>query len=222
MYLNANIPPIECYVRGNYLRDQKDSHDKYFECVVFGFTSIPKQVPLFHYMMTDGGIWWRAPVSAFCKKPGVKELPLNELMLWDSFSYNVSVTRFYQLQGCKMMYTSRRKKHREGTYLFTIDWCAGDYNELDFGYAEKPDQHKCGHVIELDDGNYAIQPNNRLRIFDPSMAADPSKPLIHRLVNTRIWSVEDTSKWITDENEEGSYDYEYKEIKDGEEKKHSK
>jgi len=222
MYLNANIPVIECYVRGNYLRDQKDSHDKYFECVVFGFTSIPKQVPLFHYMMTDGGIWWRAPISAFCKKPGVKELPLNELMLWDSFSYNVSVTRFYQLQGCKMMYTSRRRKQREGTYLFTIDWCAGDYNELDFGYAEKPDQHKCGHVIELDDGNYAIQPNNRLRIFDPSMAADPSKPLIHRLVNTKIWSVEDTSKWITDENEEGSYDYEYKEMKDGEEKKHSK
>ena len=114
------------------------------------------------------------------------------------------------------------KQQREGTYLFTIDWCAGDYNELDFGYAEKPDQHKCGHVIELDDGNYAIQPNNRLRIFDPSMAADPSKPLIHRLVNTKIWSVEDTSKWITDEDQEGSYDYEYKEMKDGEEKKHSK
>ena len=172
-------------------------------------------------MMTDGGLWWRAPVSAFCTKPGVKELPLNELMLWDSFSYNVSVTRFYQLQGCKMTYISRRKKQREGTYLFTIDWCAGDYNELDFGYSEKPDQHKCGHVIQLDDGNYAIQPNNRLRIFDPSMAADPTKPLIHRLVNTKIWSVEDTSKWITDENEEGSYDYEYKEIDNGKEK-HSK
>ena len=54
------------------------------------------------------------------------------------------------------------------------------------------------------------------------MAADPSKPLIHRLVNTRIWSVEDTSKWITEENEEGSYDYDYKELKDDEEKKHSK
>ena len=27
MYLNANIPPIECYVRGNFLRDQKYSHD---------------------------------------------------------------------------------------------------------------------------------------------------------------------------------------------------
>ena len=54
-YLNANIPVIECYVRGNYLRDQKDSHDKYFECVVFGFTSLPKQTPLFHFMMAYGG-----------------------------------------------------------------------------------------------------------------------------------------------------------------------
>ena len=43
------------------------------------------------------------------------------------------------------------------------------------------------------------------------MAADPTKPLIHRLVNTKTWSVEDTSKWITDEHEEGSYDYYYKE-----------
>ena len=96
MYLNANIPPIECYVRGNYLRDQKDSHDKYFECVVFGFTSIPKQVPLFHYMMTDGGIWWRAPISAFCKKPGVKELPLNESHNISSFRGNSFTPGFLQ------------------------------------------------------------------------------------------------------------------------------
>ena len=44
-YLNANIPIIECYVRGNYLRDQKDSHDKYFGCTIFGFSSIPNAVP---------------------------------------------------------------------------------------------------------------------------------------------------------------------------------
>ena len=155
MYLNANIPPIECYVRGNYLRDQKDSHDKYFECVVFGFTSIPKQVPLFHYMMTDGGIWWRAPISAFCKKPGVKELPLNELMLWDSFSYNISVTKFYQLDGCKMICTSRRKKQ-----------------DPKVGTGKKPK-------------------GSGRRLY-------------------------------TDENQEGSYDYEYKEIKNGEEEIDSK
>ncbi len=163
MYLNANIPIIECYVRGNYLRDQKDSFDKYFGCNIFGFSSIPNQVPLFHFMMEDGGLWWRAPISAFCKEPNVKELPLNE---------------------------------------------------LDFGYAEKPDQHKCGHVLQLDNGNYAIQPNNRLRVFDASMGTDlDKKPVINRLVNTKRWPVETSSKWITDEHEEGSYDYHFKELK---------
>ena len=118
---------------------------------------------------------------------------------------------------------SRRKVLRKGTYLFTIDWGPGDYNELDFGYTQHPDQHKCGHVLELDDGNYAIQPNNRLRVFDASTGSDPNeKPLINRLVNNTRWSVETSSKWITDEHEEGSYDYHFKEIKNGEEKKHSK
>ena len=88
------------------------------------------------------------------------------------------------------------------------------HNELNFGYAEAPDQHKCGHVIELEDGNYAIQPNNRLRVYDSNMGIDTNKTLIDRLVNTKIWSVEDTAKWITTEKEQGSYDYEYKEIKD--------
>ncbi len=36
-----------------------------------------------------------------------------------------------------MITLSRRKVYREGTYLFTIDWCAGDFNELNYGYAEK-------------------------------------------------------------------------------------
>ena len=37
---------------------------------------------MFHFLMEDGGLWWRAPISAFCTKPGVKELPLDELVMW--------------------------------------------------------------------------------------------------------------------------------------------
>ena len=69
-YLNANIPIIECYVRGNYLRDQKDSHDKYFECVVFGVASLPKQAPLFHYLMTDGAYGGELQYPLFVKNQG--------------------------------------------------------------------------------------------------------------------------------------------------------
>ena len=64
-YLNANIPIIECWVRGNFLRDQKDSHDKYFEVGVFGFSSIPNRVPMFHFLMEDGGLWWRSTYLSF-------------------------------------------------------------------------------------------------------------------------------------------------------------
>ena len=215
MYLNANIPLIECYVRGNFLRDQIDSHDKYFWCVVFGVSSIPKQVPLFNFHMEDGGVWWRAPISAFCQSEGVPEQPLTDLVLWDSFSSHIAVTTFHQLAGSRVQYTQRDKTKQSGKYLFTLDWSEGDFNELDYGYASKPDQHKCGHVLELDNGNYAIQPNNRLRFFDSNMGVDLNQPpLINRLVNTRVWSVEGESKWTTTETEVGQYDYEYRDTED--------
>ena len=208
-YHNANIPVIECYVRGNYLRDQKDSFDKYYECRVFGVTSLPGQVPLFHFLMEDGGIWWKAPISAFCKRKGIKELPLNELCMWDSFSYNISVTTFYQLADIKMTYFSRRKVKRSGKYLFTLDWTIGDFNELNFGYADVPGQHKCGHVIQLNDGNYAIQPNNRLKVFETEFVDSPDENIIARLVNTHKYSVETDEKWIVTEKEAGSFDYDF-------------
>ena len=50
-FLNANVPPIECYVRGNYLRNQEDSFDKKYKCLIFGVTSLPSQVPLFNFLM---------------------------------------------------------------------------------------------------------------------------------------------------------------------------
>ena len=44
------------------------------------------------------------------------------------------------------------------------------------------------------------------------MGVDPSKNLINRLVSNKIYSVENSSKWITDEHEEGSYDYDIKNL----------
>lgn len=204
-YLNANIPPIECYVRGNYLRNQIDSHDTYFKCMVFGVTSIPSQVPLFNFVMEDGGIWWHAPISAFCTREDTPEQDLHELVLWDSFSYNIAVTQFYLLQNAKMKFLSRTSKEFLGTYLFTLDWAHSDYNELNFGFSETPSQHKCGHVIELDNGNFAIQPNNRVRLFDPSFVTKQGSNLIERKINTKLYTVENCPKWVTEDSDNFEY-----------------
>jgi hypothetical protein len=191
--LNANIPPIDCYVRGNFLRNQIDSHDKYFECVIFGVSSVQNRSPLFHFMMEDGGLWWRMPINAFCTKPGVPEVDLHELVLWNSFSPYVAVTKFANLTNLKMSYRDRQKNVVQGKYLFTLDWHNPDSNRLDDGYSETPNEHKCGHVIQRDDGNFAIQPNNRVRVFEPSFA-NRKDLVIGRIINDRVWDVEDEEK----------------------------
>ena len=191
--LNANIPPIDCYVRGNFLRNQIDSHNEYFECVIFGVSSVQNRSPLFHFMMEDGGLWWRMPINAFCTKPGVPEVDLHELVLWNSFSPYVAVTKFANLTNLKMSYRDRNRNVVQGKYLFTLDWHNPDSNRLDDGYSETPNEHKCGHVIQRDDGNFAIQPNNRVRVFEPSFA-NKKDLVIGRLINDRVWDVEDEEK----------------------------
>jgi hypothetical protein len=169
-------------------------------------SSIPGKVPLFHFMMEDGGIWWRMPISAFCSKSDAPKQELIDLVLWDSFSYYPSVTVFEVLKNKKIEYTSRHKEKFTGTYLFTLDWASGDPNNTDHGFSEKPGQHKCGHVIHLDNGNYAIQPNNRIIVRDPSFTASYGKMLIERKINTHEWSVENSPKWITENSDKYYYD----------------
>ena len=210
--LNANIPPIECYVRGNFLRNQKDSHDKYFPAVVFGVSSLPDRSPTFHFLMEDGGLWWRMPISAFCQSPDTPEQDLHDLVLWNSFSPNITVTTFDVISGMRMQYKDRHGKLLSGRYLFTLDWHAPDPNTLNSRWSHSPSQHKCGHVIALDSGNFAIQPNNRVRLFEPSITVK-QQPVIQRLRNTHLYGVEDASKWLTEDSD--AFDYEITEgVKD--------
>ena len=50
-YLNANIPPIYCKVRKEYLYDMDEKYKKQSsDCVVFGLTSISGRALLFNIM----------------------------------------------------------------------------------------------------------------------------------------------------------------------------
>lgn len=204
-YLNIPTPPIDCYVRGNFLRNQEDSHDLKFPCYIFGMASIPGRTPLFHFMMEDGGLWWRMPIHAFAWKKESIQQELDELVLWDSFSYYPSVTCFPLLKNKTMHFISRRKNSYQGRYLFTLDWAHQDDSIVDNSLSEDVSQHKCGHFIALDNGNFAIQPNNRLRLFDPSFTVK-EELVIHRKYNTHLWTAERTGKWVTPDTDILEYD----------------
>lgn len=207
-YLNANIPPIECFVRTNFLQNRTkfEENDYYVPCLIFGVASIPHRAPLFHFIMEDGGLWWRMPIHAFCWKENAEQQDLHQLVLWDSFSSYVGVTAFDFLKNKRMHYTDRSRNQRSGQYMFTLDWGAEDSNILDVNFSEVPGQHKCGHFIKLDDGNFAIQPNNRVRLFESSFVTKWGQNIIERKLNTHLWSVEDKDKWILSDDDRYDYD----------------
>jgi len=195
-YLNIPIPVISGYVRGNFLRNQEDSFDKKFPCHIFGMTSIPEQAPLFHFI-----------IHAFCWKEDAIEQELDELVLWDSFSYHVSATSYPILRNHTCKFISRRRVEYTGRYLFTLDWASStDSGDTDFTLSEFPSQHKCGHVIRMDNGNFAIQPNNRLVMHDPSFTVKKDL-VIHRKYNETLWTAERNMRWVTPDTDIMDYDH---------------
>ena len=105
-------------------------------------------------------------------------------------------------------YIGKDKKWHNGKYLFTIDFAHPEPNILDTDHSEIPHEHKCAHIIALDDGNFAAQPNNRC-IWDlPSFTVKDNIP--DWKVQTNEWNVEDTGKWKTEDTDNFFYEIEEK------------
>ena len=120
---------------------------------------------LFHAIMENGAIFYRLPISAFIQKgfdpSGVPTRRLDELQLWNCFSYYPTVTRWDILDAQAGKYIGKDKKwHMVNIYLL-LTLHIQKANILDTDHSEIPHEHKCAHIIALDDGNFAAQPNNR-------------------------------------------------------------
>jgi hypothetical protein len=134
-YLNSNIPLLYCSVRKEYLYDLKSHHGESEECVVFGFASMATRAILFHALLPNGAVYYRLPISAFFQKhlqrTEVPDMQVDELQLWNCFSYHPAVTTYSFLDGQRGKFFGKDKKMYHGEYLFTIDWAHPDSNVLD-------------------------------------------------------------------------------------------
>jgi len=206
-YLNANIPVQYAQVRKEYLYDLKSHHGEVEDCVIFGLASLAGKAVLFHCLLPNGAIYYRLPISAFIQRAydilQVPRMRLDELELWDSFSYYPAITVFDFLAGQECKYLGKDKKFYTGEYLFTIDWAHPEPNILDVDHSEIPQEHKCGHFIALDNGNYAIQPNNRILWHVGNFTTKKEWP--DYKTQTSEWSVENKD-WTTDDTDRMFYD----------------
>ena len=102
----------------------------------------------------------------------------------------LAISSFDFLLGQSGKYIGKDKKWHQGHYLFTVDWAHPESNIVDTEHSEIPHEHKCAHILALNDGNYAAQPNNRLIWSIPSFTVKDEVPFDWK-VQTSSWNVED-------------------------------
>jgi len=171
--------------------------------------SITGRPILFHAIMENGAVFYRLPISAFIQRGfNVKEVPrmrLDELELWNCFSYYPSVCVYDILDAQSGKFFGKDKKLHPGAYLFTVDWAHPESNIVDTDHSEISHEHKCAHILALENGNYAAQPNNRIIWNIPSFTVKDEVPWDWK-VQTSDWNVEDKSKWRTEDSDRFFYD----------------
>ena len=203
-YLVANVPPIEVWVDKRYLYDfQKDENGnllgegEWEKGHWVSVKSIPNRALLFEtYIDKFGAVYDKLPISAFRWHLNSleTEYPLDFLQLWDCLSYNISVIEKRVLRGTKTYTTMKDHSVVRGEYLFTIDTAHSDPNEVDTGWSETPNEHKCFNLSKLENGQFCAQPNNRTRWYQPSRTDDITSIPYFRY-STKIWRCEDYGKW---------------------------
>ena len=207
-YLNVNIPATYAQIRREFLYDLKDHHGEVEDCIIFGLASITGRALLFHTIMENGAVFYRLPIHAFIQRGfKVEDVPrrrLDELELWNCFSYYPAITTYDILLGQSGKYYGKDKEWHTGQYLFTVDFALPETNIVDTDHSEIPHEHKCAHVLALNDGNYAAQPNNRLIWSLPSFTVKDEVPFDWK-VQTNDWSVENTATWRTEDSDRFFY-----------------
>lgn len=182
--LNASIPHFYCLVRAEYLYNLREHRDDLVEAMIVGVRSRAGRALTFHVILENGAMYEGLPVTALVHKTNAPELKLEELELWDCFGENVAVTAFDALKGMNVeVYGGQiRNDWYRGTYMMTFDWW-GD------GFSDTPAHHKNAHLIKLENGCFALMPNNRLRWLDSSFI----RPFDERpdyQINTQLFSAE--------------------------------
>lgn len=201
-YLVANLPPIQCFVKKEYLYDMEKGFGEYEPCIWISVKSIKGKALYIESLLTNyGALYDKLPISAYVWKQEIEketQLELDYLEIWDSFSYNITVIEKSSLRGLECMVYMKDKNYYKGEYVFTIDSCHSEPNELNVSLSQTPNEHKSFNIIKLDNGQFAAQPNNRILFYDQSLTKKGlNKPDFK--VSTKEFVCEKGTKWSTDD-----------------------
>jgi hypothetical protein len=201
----TSIPPLKCFVRREFLTGNPDHAGQYEKGVAVSVRSIPGSCALFQVLLENGALRDKLPIHAIHDWEHEHVYPFHHLQLWNSFSANFSIVEINFLSGLRVSVRMKDNTWAEGIYLWTMQWGPDYTNGADITLAIHPEEHKSGHFIALDCGEFAIQPNNRLRWHEPSHVTKPFPERPDYVVNEDEWNCEAYAKWQTEDSNAWHY-----------------
>ena len=195
--LLTNLPSTKVYVRKEYLRDLQDGFGEFVEGVWVCAKSIPGRAFYFEtYLPEYGALYDKLPISAFVSSPEKPDpdLDLPNLQFWNCMDYGVSNICKQFVGSMEWEVRTRHFGSIKGEYLCTLDNYHSDPDVVDYSTSEVPQEHKSFNLIELENGQYALYPNNRCRVYDISLTPNEAK-IPDFKVSTEYYQVENGIKW---------------------------
>lgn len=184
-------------------------HGEFTEGVIVSVRCMPDSNLLFQVLLDNGVLRDKLPPHALLTKPELPkpDLAFHYLQLWNCFSYNFTVIKLGYLSSSRVDVYMKDHKWYPGVYFATVNWGANDMN-CDITLSEDPMEHKSHHIILLDNNQIAVQPNNRIRWYEPSFVTKefPTKP--DYLVCKDEYNSELHEKWHTENSDRMFYDNE--------------
>lgn len=157
--MNVNIPLIYTHVRLSELT--QDEQTGLVECRIFGACSLPGRAILFHVQLNNGAVYYRLPISSFRETIfSDPQFKLSQLQPWDCPSSEMEVITYHWLAN--QLVECLKLDNVQGKYITTFDWQGPGTT------AEIAHEHKCLHLIKLNNGQFALQPNNYLLWMEKS------------------------------------------------------
>lgn len=198
--LNASVPQhIYGFVDKQILYGLDETVTGFEPCVIFGVTSIPSRALHFSILCESGAQWARIPLHMLRHTLSHKNATaspheanfaypithdLTDLQAWDAHGWDFSVVQYEYLREMGCSFRNRKGVFVPASYWFTLD-------HTDNGYSQYPPEHKCYHLLLLEDGSgqIAAMPNNRILWRDDSWVK-PGHTLDYRVMAEETWHAE--------------------------------
>ena len=197
MNLICNLPSEKVWVRKEYLTDHQSGFGEFVEGVWVACKSIPGRAFYFEtYLPEYGALYDKLPISAFLRAPKTPtpDMSLENLQFWNCMDYGVMAINKGFISSMDAEIRTRAHGLIHGQYLFTLDNYHVNIDIVDNNVSEVPQEHKSHNCIQLENGQYALYPNNRMRLYDLSITPQEPKTPDFK-VSTIEYQVESGTNW---------------------------